>query len=243
MRDRHFYLENHPEERGNPPKDEITKLTDEWIAHIESISGPESGEQRWKLPPQQERRIRHAGMMAADKSTPGFETPIPPPTSNKRRRQASLNQPHQDAMFSLPNPAQEGMQVNEDDDVMHAQIESIFDQLGSHSQQSLYHHIAPVPKRGRLGDDTGPPQRVVVEGGLTKQDWLEIVSAINAHDPRIPALETKIDNLVTMTSRTQQMLLQLLKNAKARPGTNGATLGDVVLNATVSGDGGGGTAD
>jgi hypothetical protein len=53
-----------------------------------------------------------------------------------------------------------------------------------------------------------PPKRVVVEGALTKEDWMEIVGS----DARLRALEGKVDRIELMCSQNNKLLLQLVQN-------------------------------
>jgi hypothetical protein len=53
-----------------------------------------------------------------------------------------------------------------------------------------------------------PPRRVVVEGALTKEDWMEIMGS----DARLRALENKVDKIELICSQNNKLLLQLLQN-------------------------------
>jgi hypothetical protein len=53
-----------------------------------------------------------------------------------------------------------------------------------------------------------PPKRVVVEGALTKEDWMEIVGS----DARLRALENKVERIELICSQNNKLLLQLVQN-------------------------------
>jgi hypothetical protein len=53
-----------------------------------------------------------------------------------------------------------------------------------------------------------PPKRVVVEGALTKHDWMEIMG----NDARLRALENKVDKIELICSQNNKLLLQLVQN-------------------------------
>lgn len=53
-----------------------------------------------------------------------------------------------------------------------------------------------------------PPKRVVVEGALTKEDWMEIVGS----DARLRALESKVERIEVICSQNNKLLLQLVQN-------------------------------
>jgi hypothetical protein len=77
-------------------------------------------------------------------------------------------------------------------------------------------------------------QRVVVEGALSKQDWMDIMLQVRPSDTKINALEAKLDSLLETTKRTHQMLVQLLKNQARRPGSVGS---EAQLNGDIPGVG------
>lgn len=242
MRDRHFHLEAHPEEKDKPVKDEMTKLTDQWIAHMESIDGADA---RWKIQPRPVDR-RKPGEKA--NNTPRQETPILPPQvnqaqqssntrSNKRNRDASgqqrsfstNTQPLSSLNRNIENTDALGQMSQQD------QMDAVY---GLPSQSGSYTSVyPPASKRQKLGEKPDQPQRVVVEGGMTKEDWLEVVGQVKAHDPRIPAMEQKIDTLIDTTRRTHQLLIQLLKNQARRPGQAGNLgVNGAELNMNVNGE-------
>ena len=53
-----------------------------------------------------------------------------------------------------------------------------------------------------------PPKRVVVEGALTKEDWMEIIGG----DARLRALESKVERIELICSQNNKLLLQLVQN-------------------------------
>lgn len=252
MRDRHFHLESHPEERGKPSEDEMSKLTDEWMKHMETIDGAEA---RWKIPARPVDRRKPS----EKHGTPAQETPILPPGAQapaSRTNKRSRDQQQQQGTFLLatrdtPQTGNRPLAARPDDTL--DQMDNVFQNQSSQAQlySSVYgtapqagpppSHGLPPAKRARLGDDPDTPQRVVIEGGLSKEDWFEIVGNVKAHDPRIPALEAKIDTLIDTTRRTHQLLIQLLKNQARRPGqgnTLGVNGGDIA-NLGMNGDAGG----
>lgn len=254
MRDRWFHLEEHPEERGKPAEDEATRLTDEWMAHMEKLDGPEP---RWKtrLPPVPRPKRTTPSHSQPPASQTGDVSQLPKRPHDSQQANHVLGQ---DAPNARPIVARDDEVVEGMDDIFSrppAQpYTSVYGPPQSQppppQQQQQYHtsgmpqftpaappQVPPPPpaKRPRL---EGPPspQLVRIEGGLTKEDWMEIVGAVKTQDPRLPALEQKIDSLIDTTKRTHQLLIQLLKNQATRGtrtggqsgGLGGVNGGDIV---------------
>ncbi|KIN08080.1 hypothetical protein OIDMADRAFT_37369 [Oidiodendron maius Zn] len=57
-----------------------------------------------------------------------------------------------------------------------------------------------------------PPKRVIVEGALTKEDWMEIIGS----DARLRALENKVERIELICSQNNKLLLQLMQNQNSK---------------------------
>jgi hypothetical protein len=259
--DRRAYIEAHGRAPLNKwPTDQLNSLIDQWIEFMDKYNEAEAAERALKPPPRPELRIRHKGKTVGRK-----ESPILPPGSNKRPRQEfePAQPPRQVAEPARPRPefenvrprlevetpvpgprprAQSGHQADdnhavEDDQVVHL-LDAFLDENDDVSRSG-----GPTAKRPRH-DARGAPQRVIVEGGMSKQDWMDVISQVAgqvvgnavgqasaAIDPRITALESKVDSLIETTKRTHQLLVQLLRNQAKRGG-----VGAVNADAQVNGD-------
>ena len=78
------------------------------------------------------------------------------------------------------------------------------------SQGQVYQeHWQPQPYA--LPSPPEPPRRVVVEGGMTKEDWREVMG----NDARLRTLETKVDRIELLLQQNNKLLHQLVQNQSA----------------------------
>ncbi|KAI9743825.1 MAG: hypothetical protein M1818_002559 [Claussenomyces sp. TS43310] len=231
VEDRQRQLDGIVNRKPDQSDGELQKLIDEWIVHLNKVAEIEAANGTSRVPgPRSASRVRVLAHGDEPKETPiptplqkrprsEMETPAPPPL-RPRPQPVAMNQyggpSHPPAPRMDVPPMLDDQVVNlldtfiDEQDDMNRGASPHKRQRGP---QERFHQDRPYPE---------PPQRVIVEGALSKTDWLEIISHYAVTDPRIVALDAKVDNLVEMTKRTHQMLVQLLKNQARRPGTGGS---------------------
>lgn len=221
--DRRKFLQDPSTAREVWYENELSATVDEYNEWMEAylIENPESGN---GLPRRSESRREES---ARSEVQPSESRILPPPFSFGRistpvrghRRPPSsaegINQPSS-AYVTPYEPSQTNKRSRVDDDT------NGFDDGRSRPGSGGL----PASKRSRQADQE-VPQRVIVEGALSKQDWIEIMG----HNTRLNVLEEKVNTILETTKRTHQMLLQLVKNNQMKKG-GGAANG---LNDTTQG--------
>lgn len=248
-----------PQQQDDDVRREMNALVDEWIVQLDKVAEIEAanGTSRTPGPRSDLRASREKGKSVESQGPPApqlaqkrtrsdFETPVPPP---RPRDQLVAPVPNMTPVPRLEHDPQAGPrpppQFNGPivDDRAVNLLDAFID------EQENFSRNGPPPKRPRVYQERPhqdrmhqdriyrdrlyhePPQRVVVEGALTKEDWLEIAGHYSSSDPRVSQLEAKVDTLIETTKRTHQMLVQLLKNQAKRPGAAGVS--DVQVNGDL----------
>lgn len=128
--------------------------------------------------------------------------PIPTPKAPT----ADMGQVTQDAGELVPANGQADMNGFNQRKRKRQQVRELQSQI--QKQQPHQDTPWPYPQQQQQQLPTEPPKRVIVEGALSKEDWMEIVGS----DARLRALENKIEKIELICSQNNKLLLQLVQN-------------------------------